>query len=136
MASTYTSNLNIEKPAQGDQVNSWGPTVNDNMDLIDTAVAANLPKAGGTMTGNIVMSGSETVDGVDISARDAVLTSTTTTANAALPKAGGTITGNLVVNDDLTVDTDTLKVISGTDNVELNGYLTVNGTGVDINTTV
>ena len=60
MASTYTSNLNIEKPAQGDQVNSWGPTVNDNMDLIDTAVGnttttanAALPKAGGTMTGNV-----------------------------------------------------------------------------------
>ena len=52
MASTYTSNLNIEKPAQGDQVNAWGPTVNDNMDLIDTAVTANLPKAGGTMTGD------------------------------------------------------------------------------------
>ena len=53
MASTYTSNLNIVKPAQGDQVNAWGPTVNDNMDLIDTAVTANLPKAGGTMTGDL-----------------------------------------------------------------------------------
>lgn len=53
MTSTYTSNLNIEKPATGDQVDQWGPTVNDNMDLIDTAVAANLSKAGGTMTGAI-----------------------------------------------------------------------------------
>ncbi len=44
-------------------------------------------------TGNIVVSG--TVDGVDIAARDAVLTSTTTTAGAALPKAGGTMTGNI-----------------------------------------
>tara|TARA_B100000925_G_scaffold228865_1_gene177330 strand:+ start:715 stop:2469 length:1755 start_codon:yes stop_codon:yes gene_type:complete len=59
----------------------------------NTTANAALPKAGGTMTGNIVMSGSETVDGVDISARDAVLTSTTTTANAALPKTGGTMTG-------------------------------------------
>ena len=48
-------------------------------------------------TGNIVVSG--TVDGVDIAARDAVLTSTTTTANAALPKAGGTMTGNLLLGD-------------------------------------
>jgi len=46
--------------------------------------------------GNIVPPG--TVDGVDIAARDAVLTSTTTTANAALPKAGGTMTGNLTIN--------------------------------------
>lgn len=59
--------------------------------------------AGDTMTGdltvpNLVVSG--TVDGVDIAARDAVLTSTTTTANAALPKAGGTMTGNLLLNAD------------------------------------
>ena len=37
----------------------------------------------------------QTFDGVDIATRDAVLTSTTTTANAALPKAGGTMTGTL-----------------------------------------
>ena len=47
------------------------------------------------VTGNIVVSG--TVDGVDIAARDGVLTSTTTTAGAALPKAGGTTTGDLGV---------------------------------------
>jgi len=55
MTSTYTSNLNIEKPATGDQVDQWGPTVNDNMDLIDTAVTANLSKAGGTMTGDLIL---------------------------------------------------------------------------------
>ena len=63
-----------------------------------------------------------------------------TLATNALPKAGGTITGDLVVNDDFTVDTDTFLVNSGTDNVEINGYLTVNSapgaSGVDINTTV
>ena len=48
------------------------------------------------ITGNLTIGG--TVDGVDIAARDAVLTSTTTTANAALPKAGGTMTGNLVLS--------------------------------------
>ena len=47
------------------------------------------------VTGNIGVSG--TVDGIDIAARDAVLTSTTTTAGAALPKAGGTMTGGLIV---------------------------------------
>ena len=47
------------------------------------------------VTGNIAVSG--TVDGVDIAARDAVLTSTTTTAGAAFPRAGGTMTGNLAV---------------------------------------
>ena len=47
--------------------------------------------------GDILVGG--TVDGVDIAARDAVLTSTTTTANAALPKAGGTMTGDLSFGD-------------------------------------
>jgi hypothetical protein len=88
--------------------------------LTATATTANaaLPKAGGTMTGNLVlnganitMSGSETVDGVDISARDAILTSTTTTAtnanttaNAALPKAGGTMTGDLILGDNVKIE--------------------------------
>ena len=48
------------------------------------------------IAGNLTIGG--TVDGVDIAARDAVLTSTTTTANAALPKAGGTMSGNLVLS--------------------------------------
>tara|TARA_B000000532_G_scaffold226068_1_gene204074 strand:- start:4965 stop:6821 length:1857 start_codon:yes stop_codon:yes gene_type:complete len=48
------------------------------------------------IAGNLTLGG--TVDGVDIAARDAVLTSTTTTANAALPKAGGTMSGNLVLS--------------------------------------
>jgi len=48
------------------------------------------------VTGNIAVSG--TVDGVDIAARNGVLTSTTTTANAALPKAGGTMSGQLTMN--------------------------------------
>jgi len=58
--------------------------------------------AGDTMTGNLTVPNlvvSGTVDGVDIAARDAVLTSTTTTANAALPKAGGAVTGNVTFGD-------------------------------------
>ena len=47
--------------------------------------------------GNLTVSG--TVDGVDVAARDGVLTSTTATAAAALPKAGGTMTGNVIHND-------------------------------------
>ncbi len=60
--------------------------------------------AGVDVTGNIVVSG--TVDGVDIAARDAVLTSTTTTAGAALPLAGGTLTGLVQLNADIAVGED------------------------------
>ena len=43
------------------------------------------------VTGNVVVGG--TVDGIDIATRDAVLTSTTTAANAAAPLASPTLTG-------------------------------------------
>ena len=69
-----------------------------------------LPLAGGTMTGNIIMPALGTVDGVDISVRDAVLTTTTATANAALPKAGGTMTGNIIMPALGTVDGRDLSV--------------------------
>jgi len=65
--------------------------------------------------GNIVPPGA--VDGVDIAARDAVLTSTTTTANAALPKAGGTMTGQLAV----THNGGTLNLV-GTDHTYIQWY--------------
>ena len=58
-----------------------------------------LPLAGGAMTGAITTN--STFDGVDIATRDAVLTSTTTTANAALPKAGGTLSGAVVAADQI-----------------------------------
>ena len=61
------------------------------------------------VTGNIGVSG--TVDGVDIAARDAVLTSTTATAGAALPKAGGTMTGALTSNS-LIKTTNNLEIAS------------------------
>ena len=35
MASTYTANLKVEKPGDGEQSGSWGGTVNANMDLLD-----------------------------------------------------------------------------------------------------
>ena len=63
------------------------------------------------VTGNIVVSG--TVDGIDIAARDAVLTSTTTTAGAALPKTGGAMTGAITTNstfDGRDVATDGTKL--------------------------
>tara|TARA_B100001964_G_scaffold194259_1_gene217766 strand:+ start:1973 stop:2908 length:936 start_codon:yes stop_codon:yes gene_type:complete len=56
-----------------------------------------LPLTGGAMTGAITTN--STFDGVDIATRDAILTSTTTTANAALPKAGGTLSGTIVAAD-------------------------------------
>lgn len=38
MPSSYTSNLGIEKPGDGEQSGTWGDTVNDNMDILDRAI--------------------------------------------------------------------------------------------------
>ena len=38
MPSTYTTNLGIEKPADGEQSGTWGGTVNDNSDFMDSAI--------------------------------------------------------------------------------------------------
>jgi len=70
-----------------------------------------LPLAGGAMTGAITTN--STFDGVDIATRDAILTSTTTTAGAALPKAGGAMTGAITTNstfDGRDVATDGTKL--------------------------
>jgi hypothetical protein len=85
-----------------------------------------LTSTGATFAGNIVVSG--TVDGVDIAARDAVLTSTTTTADAALPKAGGTMTGNLNLGDNVKAQ------LGASNDLEIyhdgnNSYITDTGTG-------
>ncbi len=69
----------------------------------DGVLATNaMPKSGGAFTGAITTN--STIDTVDIATRDAVLTSTTTTANAALPKAGGTMTGDLILGDNVKVE--------------------------------
>jgi hypothetical protein len=42
MASTYTTNLGIEKPGTGEQAGTWGTTVNLNYDIIDTSISGQL----------------------------------------------------------------------------------------------
>ena len=39
MASTYTTNLTLEKPGIGEQDGDWGATLNSNFDTIDTKLA-------------------------------------------------------------------------------------------------
>jgi len=71
--------------------------------------------------GNIALSG--TVDGVDVSARDSVLTSTTATAAAALPLAGGTLTGNTTI----AVSSTPKLILKRTGNNAGNGYIECHG---------
>ena len=107
------------------------------LDVVSGVATAALPKAGGTMTGNLVM-GTNLVDGIDISARDAVLTSTTTTAGAALPKAGGTITGTVTVSANaigtITTDNDGSFAMSAGNNFKCTpaGNFTLTFTSIGI----
>ena len=144
---------------------STGGTFGGNVTVTGTLAATTLTGDGSAITGlpagytntdvatylagvgNVVVGG--TVDGVDIAARDAILTSTTTTANAALPKAGGTMTGVIAGFESTGIDdnaTSTAITIDASENVLANttstfvvgngGFAikpqTGNGTRVDI----
>jgi len=74
----------------------------DTVTITDLGTSSSPTFAGLTLNGALVTS--STVDGVDIATRDAVLTSTTTTATNALPKAGGEMTGNITFAGSQTVD--------------------------------
>jgi len=81
----------------------------------DSAEQLATTSTGINVSGNVAVTG--TVDGVDIAARDGILTSTTTTADAALPKAGGAMTGAITTNstfDGRNVSVDGAKL----DNIE------------------
>ena len=90
--------------------------------------------------GNITLTG--TVDGVDIAARDAVLTTTTNTANAAAPKASPTFTGEITIPNKIihAGDTNTYMqfeaadvwrvVTGGTERLDINNNRILVGDGM------
>lgn len=75
----------------GDGTTAW-----TSLAYYSLGTAGYLATTGGALTGALTTN--STIDGVDIATRDAILTSTTTTANAALPKSGGAMTGAITTN--------------------------------------
>jgi hypothetical protein len=73
---TAVANLVDSAPAALDTLNELAAALGDDANFSTTvtnSIATKLPLAGGTMTGNIVMSGTETVDGRDLSVDGAKL---------------------------------------------------------------
>ena len=73
---TEVSNLVDSAPGTLDTLNELAAALGDDANFattVSTSIGTKLPLAGGTMTGNIVMSGSETVDGRDLSVDGAKL---------------------------------------------------------------
>ncbi len=73
---TAITNLIDSSPATLNTLNELAAALNDDANFagtITSSIATKLPLAGGTMTGNIVMAGSQTVDGRDLSVDGAKL---------------------------------------------------------------
>lgn len=50
---TYTTNLNLKKPAHGEDVGTWDQAINNNMDIIDASVAILPVDLGSDVTGTL-----------------------------------------------------------------------------------
>ncbi len=116
---TQISNLVDSAPAALDTLNELAAALGDDANFSTTvtnSIATKLPLAGGTMTGNIVMSGSETVDGRDLSVDGAKLDNieasadVTDTANVVAALTAGS---NITIAGDGTISsTDTNTQLS------------------------
>ena len=115
MASSYTSSLAIQLPADGEQTGLWGQTVNTNMNLVEEAVSG---RASVTVTGNVTLSMS---NGVACDARNMIL-ELTGSSGAARTVTVPTIEKVWIVYNNTTGGYDhTVKTSAGTGVVVPNG---------------
>ena len=102
MATTKVSALAAKGTLGGSEeilINDGGTSKKATITAVRTGVtdATKLPLAGGQMTGNITMSGSQTVDGRDISADGAQLDTNTSAIATKAPIASPTFTGTVAI---------------------------------------
>ncbi len=130
MSTTKVSALAAKGTLGGSEeilINDGGTSKKATITAVRTGVtdATKLPLAGGQMTGNITMSGSQTVDGRDISADGAQLDTNTSAIATKAPIANPTFTGTVAIpnisNLESAVTANTAKVTNATHTGDVTG---------------
>lgn len=122
MASSYSTDLKIELMVTGENAGTWGDKTNDNLDVIEQAIAGfkAVSIAGGAQTTNLLINNSPDIATSD--ARNAVI------------KLTGTITGNQIVTVPTGI-TKTYIVQNGTTGAFTVEFIQSGGTGTTFSTT-
>jgi hypothetical protein len=130
MATTKVSALSAKGTLGGSEeilINDGGTSKKATITAVRTGVtdATKLPLAGGQMTGNITMSGSQTVDGRDVSADGTQLDTNTSAIATKAPIASPTFTGTVAIpnigNLEAVVSANTAKVTNATHTGDVTG---------------
>ena len=134
------SSASATKLASSESIKAYVDAQVDNQDVDITTdsgtIAIDLDDETLTLTGGTGIDTSATGNTVTHAIDSTVVTKTGTQTLTNKTINAPAITGNTTMSGDLAIDTDTFKVNSSTDNVEINGFLTVNGSGVDVNTSI
>jgi len=101
-------------PGALNTLNELAAAINDDSSFATTVnanIASKLPLAGGTLTGNIVMGGAQTVDGRDLSADGTKLDGIAASANNySLSTASSIVLGGVKIGSGLSISSGTVSV--------------------------
>lgn len=134
MSTTKVSALAAKGTLGGSEeilINDGGTSKKATITAVRTGVtdATKLPLAGGQMTGNITMAGSQTVDGRDISADGTQLDTNTSAIATKAPIANPTFTGTVAIPNisdlESAVTANTAKVTNATHTGDVTGATTL-----------
>ena len=130
---TAVSNLVDGSPGALNTLNELAAALNDDASFSTTvtnSIAAKLPLTGGTMTGNIVMSGSETVDGRDLSVDGSKLDGIAAGAEVNVQSDWNSSSGDNLILNKPTIPTNNNQLTNGAGYIVGSGVASLNHMGV------